>query len=92
MHVNVVVGYIGPVENCVCPENVQFETASALGILVQAGEGMSSQFAICKCWTDVALPCSPHSLCTTVVCRGSVRVNSCETFCRAWLPVLYSGS
>ena len=62
MHVNVIVEYIGPVENCVCLENIQFETASDPSILVQAGEGISSQFAICKCWTDVALPCSPHSL------------------------------
>ena len=46
---NVIVEYIGPVENCACPENIQFGTASAPSILVQAGEGISSQFAICKC-------------------------------------------
>ena len=48
---------IGPVENCVRPENIQFETASAPNILVQAGEGISSQSGICKCWT-VALSSS----------------------------------
>ena len=37
---------IGPVENCVCPENVLFGAASAPSILVQAGEGISSLSAI----------------------------------------------